>query len=62
MHRFDRALAILLLLRDGKSWSATALAARLEVSTRTTIATSRRSARSACRDTAMVTRPTEPHY
>lgn len=35
MHRFDRALAILLLLRDGKSWSATALAARLEVSTRT---------------------------
>lgn len=35
MNRFDRALAILLLLRDGKSWSATALAARLEVSTRT---------------------------
>jgi predicted DNA-binding transcriptional regulator YafY len=35
MNRFDRALAILLLLRDGRSWSASALAARLEVSPRT---------------------------
>ncbi len=35
MNRFDRALAILLLLRGGKTLSATELAARLEVSTRT---------------------------
>jgi predicted DNA-binding transcriptional regulator YafY len=35
MNRFDRALAILLLLRSGKTWSAPNLARRLEVSTRT---------------------------
>lgn len=35
MHRLDRALGILLLLRSGKAISATALAARFEVSTRT---------------------------
>jgi predicted DNA-binding transcriptional regulator YafY len=35
MNRFDRALAILLLLRSGKTWSAPNLACRLEVSTRT---------------------------
>jgi predicted DNA-binding transcriptional regulator YafY len=35
MNRFDRALAILLLLRGGKTSSATELAARFEVSVRT---------------------------
>jgi predicted DNA-binding transcriptional regulator YafY len=35
MNRFDRALAILLLLRSGKTLSAPELARRLEVSTRT---------------------------
>ncbi|MGI8857312.1 MAG: helix-turn-helix transcriptional regulator [Thermomicrobiales bacterium] len=35
MHRFDRALAILLLLRGGTTLSAAELAARFEVSTRT---------------------------
>lgn len=35
MNRFDRALAILLLLRSGKTLSATDLAQRFEVSTRT---------------------------
>jgi predicted DNA-binding transcriptional regulator YafY len=35
MHRFDRALGILLLLRSGKTVSATELARRFEVSTRT---------------------------
>jgi predicted DNA-binding transcriptional regulator YafY len=35
MNRFDRALAILLLLRGGRTLSATELAARFEVSTRT---------------------------
>src|SRR4051794_10607542 len=35
MNRFDRALAILLLLRSGKTLSATDLARRFEVSTRT---------------------------
>jgi hypothetical protein len=35
MHRLDRALGILLLLRSGKTVSATALAERFEVSTRT---------------------------
>ncbi len=35
MNRFDRALAILLLLRNGKLLSATDLARRFEVSTRT---------------------------
>src|SRR5690348_2995647 len=35
MNRLDRALALLLLLRGGRVWPATALAARLEVSTRT---------------------------
>ena len=35
MNRFDRALAILLLLRQGKTLSATALAHQFEVSSRT---------------------------
>src|ERR1044072_2329971 len=35
MNRFDRALGILLLLRSGESLSATELARRFEVSTRT---------------------------
>jgi predicted DNA-binding transcriptional regulator YafY len=35
VNRLDRALALLLLLRGGRVWPATELAARLEVSTRT---------------------------
>jgi predicted DNA-binding transcriptional regulator YafY len=35
MNRLDRALALLLLLRDGRVWSAADLARRLEVSRRT---------------------------
>ena len=35
MNRFERALAILLLLRSGKTWSAPSLGQRLGVSTRT---------------------------
>ncbi len=35
MNRFDRALAILLLLRSGRTWSAPELAERLGVSVRT---------------------------